>query len=140
MRGIARGFAVSALLLWAVAGCAAPDPHMTPPQPSMDPLPDYPQIVALEGLSMRLLVDHPMVEASSAERPLRVTVPVRLRGMGDAANVQYVFQFFDASGRPLDKGDSWRFVRLESRAQEYLEANAMSTEAVDWQLTLRLAR
>lgn len=126
--------------LMMLGGCAAPDPYFTPPQPAGDPLPNYPQVVALEGLSMRLLVDHPMVEASSIERPMRVSVPVRLRGMGDAANIQYAFQFFDGTGRPLDDGDSWRFVRLESRAQEYIEAGAMSSEAVDWQLTLRLAR
>lgn len=143
--GMARSKIASSLFavvigVLTLGGCAAPDPYAMPPQPVGDPLPDYPQVVALEGLSMRLLVDHPLVEASTVERPMRVSVPVRMRGMGDAANIQYAFQFFDQTGRPLDDGESWRFVRLESRAQKYVEAGAMSVDAVDWRLTLRLAR
>lgn len=134
--GLVRSLFLS--ITFTIAGCG--DPYRAPPAGMHDPLPleAYPRITALEGLSPWLLFEEPIVDASTADRPLRVTVPVRL-GYDRPRDVQYAYQFFDANGRLLVERQ-WRFVHLEPRTVFHFEGSALETSAVDWRLEVRPAR
>ena len=105
-----------------------------------DPVLDYPQKVALEGLDKAVVAARPIVTPSTADRPMQVSVPLRSIVDGRALNVQYKFEFFDQNGRPLRTNLGWRFQKLEPRVQVFLEGNALETKAVDWRLQVRPAR
>ena len=135
----AAGSLLLITLALVLGGCA--DQIKAPPGPRRDPLPPgaYPQIVPLGGLAPWLYFDNPMVTPSSADRPMQVTVPVRLV-YDEPRDVQYGFQFFRADGRPLDTNKKWRWMHLEPRTQFFFEGNALETTAADWQLEIRPAR
>lgn len=142
MRGNHRASCVILTVGLMLGGCAAKDPLMAPAQPRNDPLPAsaYPQLVTLEGLDEGLGFWPPIVEPSTPERPMDVTVPVR--SMVDyPLNVQYRFEFLDDLGRPLRSNiDGWGFIHMEPRLRVVLRGNAIGDDARDWRLYLRPAR
>jgi uncharacterized protein YcfL len=125
-----------------LAGCAAKDPLMAPAQPRNDPLPAsaYPQLVTVGGLDEGLGFWPPIVEPSTPERGMDVTVPVR--SMVDyPLNVQYRFEFLDDLDRPLRSDIAgWGFIHMEPRLRVELRGNAIDNDAKDWRLYLRPAR
>lgn len=124
-----------------LTGCQK-DMVKAPPPGQADLLlhPHYPEIVASEGLYGALRFTQPIVEPSTPTRPMRVTVPVRSIEDKYPLNLQYRFEFYDASGRSLDSTDRWAFINLPQRVQKQLDGNALSTQAVSWRLTIRPAR
>ena len=121
-------------------GCS--DPVKAPAAGPVDLLPPsaYPQIVASEGLEAALRFSPPIVDPSTDARPMLVTVAVRSIEDDYPIMIQYRFEFFDASRRPLRSNQGWAFQRLEPRLAYHLEANALERTAADWQLTVRSAR
>lgn len=100
----------------------------------------YPQNVALSGLHNGIVIGKPIVDAATEDQPMRVTVP--LRSVADRTlRTQYKFTFLDDRGRPVRSNrESWRYQVIAPKAEVYLEANALDTDAVDWRLEVRPAR
>ncbi|MEX0886357.1 MAG: DUF1425 domain-containing protein [Phycisphaeraceae bacterium] len=136
-RIVRPGLLVLVVVLAAGAGCR--DTTQAPPTMRQDPLGgNYPRHVAIAGLDHALVVEEPIVDASTATRPMSVTVPVR-SVVDEPLSLQYRFRFLDERGRDLhDSG--WRLERLEPRLQANLEANARQTAAADWRLEIRPER
>ena len=126
-------------LAFVVVGCGG-DRIKGPPGALRDPLraDAYPRIAVLEGLQRWLYFSDPIVTPSTPDKPMRVTVPMRL--VYDAPReIQFRFEYFSADSRPLRSG-GWRFRHLEPRTQIYLDGNALETQAADWRLEVRPAR
>lgn len=133
---------------WALAACLAlglgacaptPSPNTPPGSPGPDPLPGYPQIVAMDGLGEWLvaepgIIDHP------AGGLLRITQPIRSASERQHIRVQYRFIYLDAQGRPMRAQEEWRYIVIPALTQVFMDGNALSTEAVDWRLEIRSAR
>lgn len=138
-RSFAAAWIAIALIGFMAAGC---DHVKAPPAGPGDLLPAeaYPQIVASEGTSLALRFSRPIVDPSTPERPMHVTVPVRSIEDDYPLNVQYQFQFLDGQGRPLGNSNSWRFMNLRPREQHFLEGRALDPAAADWRLIVRSAR
>jgi len=128
---------VFCIVMGVLAGCTKPPAAMRQDRLEAE---DYPQKVALEGLHRAVVVGDPIVTPSTADIPMRVTVPVRSVHSGAALNVQYRFEFFGPDKRPLRSNLGWKFISLEPRVQMFLEGNAMEAAAADWRLILRPAR
>lgn len=126
------------LATWLAAGC---DTVKAPASLSGDELPigSYPRVSVLDGLEKAIVGSPAAITPSSAQTPMRVTVPVR-SVVDQGLNIQYQFEFFDAQGRPLQNQTGQKFVHLQPRLQVFLEANALDTHAADWRLTIRAAR
>jgi Protein of unknown function (DUF1425) len=133
---------VASLLLAAALAFAGCDTVKPPPAGRDDPLPiaAYPKIEISSGLNEYLVVEKPIVDPATPEKPMKVTVPVR--SVADVAiNTQYQFMFFDAKGRPVKNSPSgWRYANISARTQLFFEAGALDTDAVDWRLRIRSAR
>ena len=135
--------AMTAFVLLAVAvvsvGCDTVKP---PPAGRDDPLPiaAYPKVEIASGLHEYLVVEKPIVDPATPQKPMKVTVPVR--SVADVSiNTQYQFTFFDAMGRPVKNSPSgWRYANIPRRTQLFYEAGALDTDAVDWRLRIRSAR
>ncbi len=126
-------------LAFVAVGCGG-DRVKGPPGALRDPMraDAYPRIAVLEGLQRWLYFNDPIVTPSTADKPMRVTVPMRL--VYDAPReIQFRFEYFGADSRPLRSG-GWRFRHLEPRTQIYLDGNALETQAADWRLEVRPAR
>lgn len=104
-----------------------------------DPLPceDYPQIAVLEGLEGWLGAGKIVEEPGP---PMTVTVPVRALTDDDELNIQYRFLFLDEKGVPLNRDPDWHDMRMPSRAQVFMRANALDSTASMWRLEIRPAR
>ena len=128
-----------AICLLSVGLTSCEDPIKAPGGARLDPLhPNaYPQIVSLDGLEAYLGWDGPIV---SRDGVLKITAPVRAVTSYEDLNVQYRFVFFDKDGRPFDTEPIWRFKRLPSRTQVFIEGSALDGRAVDWRLEVRPAR
>jgi len=99
----------------------------------------YPQNVALEGLHKYVVVEQPIVDPPTENRPLNVTVPLRSIIDGQV-RIQYRFEFLDRRGRPLKSSSGFKYAAIEPRTQVFLQSNALDTNAVDWRLLVRPAR
>jgi hypothetical protein len=134
------GLLILTFALGVTFGCQ--NATKAPFTPRPDPVAgNYPRQVTVDGLHEVLVVGQPVVQRSTPDQPMRVTVPVRSVFDHGPLNVQYQFTFLDDRGRPLRGGDSgWRFQRLEPRAPAYFDANAMDPAAADWNLVIRSAR
>ena len=141
MRKLMANVLVAILLTAGLGLTACKDTIKAPPSMAQDPLPGraYPQNVAIEGLGKVLVYGDPVVDPSTADRPMSVSVPVRSAG-DDILNIQYRFQFFDAQGRPLKSNLGWRFMNLDPKVQVFLQATSLETAAEDWRLQIRPAR
>ncbi len=135
-----RNHTPAVLCLLVVTALAACDTVKAPHALRTDPLGGaYPQNVAIEGLHKYVVVDQPIVDGPTPNRPLNVTVPLRSVSEG-VVNVQYRFEFLDRAGRPLRSSSGFKFATLEPRTQVFLESNALDTNAVDWRLLVRPSR
>lgn len=136
---MAKGAAVL-LAVMAGPGCQQ-DTVKAPYGGKQDPLPaqSYPQIAVDGPLQPFLAFDAPKVSRDGGV--LKVVTPVRLQSdKGYESDLQYRYTFLDAGGLPLRSQADWRYVRLPSRRQVFLEGNAMDTTASDWRLEVRTAR
>lgn len=132
-----RNHTFPVLCLLTAAALTACDTVKAPHTIRTDPLGGaYPQNVAIEGLHEYVVVDQPIVDDPTSDRPLRVTVPLRSVYDG-VVNVQYRFDFLDRSGRPLRSSSGFKYATIEPRTQVFLESTALDTNAVDWRLLVR---
>ncbi len=131
--------AAAAIGAATLAGC---DTVRAPYAPGGDQLPasNYPKVAFLDKeLSGMLVVDPSIVVVDRPEgRPMKVTVP--LRSVVDfTMKVQYQYTWRDALGRPVGES-GWKFTRVEPRVQVPFQANAITADAADWRLEVRLER
>ncbi len=100
----------------------------------------YPQNIALSGLHNALVIGQPVVDSSIADKPMRISVPLRSVAEG-TLRVQYRFILLDDRGRPVRTNqEGWRYQVLARRAEVFLETTALDTDAVDWRLEVRAAQ
>ena len=131
---------LSAGLLVALGGCAARQaalPH--PGEADLLSQEAYPRIVVERGLHKLLVFGDAVVETSSELKPMKVSIPVRMKSDRAGANVQYQYFFVDAHGRTVSES-GWRFERLPPRWQRDLTAASLDTGAVDFRLEVIRAR
>lgn len=130
--------AAGALASGLLSGCN--DPVKAPYGGKQDPLPagQYPKITVEGPLQPFLAFEAPKVSRDSGV--LKVVTPVRLQSDGQESNVQYRYIFLDAGGLPMRAQPDWRYLRLPSRQQVFLEGNALDTGASDWRLEVRPSR
>ena len=123
-------------------GCHKKDLVLAPGSPGRDMLPanQYPQIEAAQGLGPYLVVSGVDVQDATDTAPMHIVIAMRAATRYEELNVQYRFIFFDDHSRPLLAEPAWRFKRLPSRSQIFLEDTAFDTTAVDWRLQIRPAR
>ena len=128
----------AAFMFGLAIGC---DSVKAPPGGHVDQLPEgqYPRIVAAEGLQEAIVFGERVVDVSTTAKPMRVTQAAR-NVHDETIRVQYRFEFFDASGRPLKSNLGWRYLEMPSRQEIFLEGAAMEPTATEWRLTVRPAR
>lgn len=98
---------------------------------------EYPQIEVEHALRHYISVGEPAVENSEV---MTVTVPIRLLADEEEfSRIQYQFMFFDDKGVPLRIQPDWRYLRLESRRQEFVSATS-SDHAATWRLRIQVNR
>ena len=138
MRLFSFVLSVVLVVIWMLTGCH--DPVMAPGTAQIDPLyqSGHGKVLALEELHRFVAASEPIVEAGS-ERPMMVTVPIRLLA-DEQINVQYRFDFFVRKGVPVAPEMSWAFMALPARARVYMQGASLDTTATDWRLQLRPAR
>lgn len=125
-------FGVGALL--ASTGC---DTTAAPFGGRLDPAQPYPKVSVAPGLYDFVAFTEPIVTPAQGSSPLHVVTPCRSTQDG-ITRVQYQYEWFDEAGRP--SGESgWKYVVLPARTQVFLQANALSSAAKDWRLTVRPA-
>ncbi len=130
--------AVAGVALSTLAGCQT-DTTRAPASPAPDPLvvSGYPQITMASGLSGLIAHGRPIVESPTMQTPMRVTVPIRSIQDGPT-RVQYQYTWLDASGRPVGTS-GWKYELLPPRMERFFESNALTTQAVDWRLEIKIA-
>lgn len=95
---------------------------------------EYPQIEVEYGLRKHLRVGDVVVTNGEI---MSVTVPIRVASdAGEISRIQYQFMFFDDKGVPLRIQPDWRYLRLESRRQEFISANS-NDAAATWRLRIQ---
>lgn len=103
----------------------------------LDPAQPYPKVSNSPSLKNFIAFSEPTVTPGAGASPMHVVTPCRSTQDG-TTRVQYQYEWFDEAGRP--SGESgWRYVVIPPRTQVFLEANALSTTAKDWRLTVRPA-
>jgi uncharacterized protein YcfL len=122
----------------AMHGCST-----APATPRQDPISakQYPKVVVEGQLAQWLVVDYNevLVDHATAEKPLRVTVPVRSLSTATEMTIQYKYRWLDADGRPVGEAE-WRTVKISPTWQDRFTANALTTKASDWRLEIRSGR
>jgi len=131
-------FLLATLTTTLVSGCEQ-DTAKPPGRIDDDPLPssEYPQIAVLEGLKGWLAAGKIVEEPGP---PVAVTVPVRALTDDKELSVQYRFFFLDEKGIPLDGNPDWHYMKMPSRSQVFMRANALDSNAKTWRLEIRPAR
>ncbi len=113
-------------LLVIVTGC---DTTRPPSGAKYDPvrIEEYPQVELDTRLHDALVMDRPVVDPATHDRPMKVNVPIR-SFVDKPLNIQYQFTFFDEAGRPMrDGGRGWRFIHVAPRSQVFMKANSLET-------------
>jgi hypothetical protein len=137
-RGTAVGTLGMFLLGSSLVACSNPDTIRAPASPAPDPIAGaYPQITMASGLSGLLAHSGPIVEPSTPNRPMRVTVPVRSIQDGPT-RTQYQFTWLDSAGRPLGVS-GWKYELVPPRMERFFEASSLTTQATDWRLEIKIA-
>ncbi|WP_428387285.1 hypothetical protein [Mucisphaera sp.] len=96
------------------------------------------QVIASDAdLRNKLRSGKPIVTPSSADKPLEVTVPIRLTRGSKPVPIQYRFSFFLSNGAPVDHEAAWRTAVLDPNVQEYLTGSSVDFFAADWNLEIR---
>lgn len=103
----------------------------------LDPVQPYPKISQSPVLYELIAFSEPVVTPGMADRPLQVSTPCRSTQDG-ITRVQYQYEWFDEAGRPTGES-GWKYVVIPARTQVFMEANALTTTAKDWRLTVRPA-
>ncbi len=98
----------------------------------------YPQITMFEGLEGQLLFGPPQIKRGTYQ-PISVAIPVRT-ARDHPQRVQYRFEYFDGSGRPLRPSMDWRYILLPVDGERTMAGSALDIAAVDWRLEVRRAR
>jgi hypothetical protein len=130
--------ALGMLLLGSSLVACTTDTTRAPASPAPDPIAGaYPQITMASGLSGLLAHSGPIIEPSTPNRPMRVTVPVRSIQDGPT-RVQYQFTWLDTAGRPLGES-GWKYDLVPPRMERFFEASSLTTQAVDWRLEIKIA-
>ena len=117
-----------------VGGC---DTTAAPFGGRIDPAQPYPKVSVAPPLYELVAFSEPKVTPGTADQPLHVVTPCRSTQDG-LTRVQYQYEWFDEAGRPID-ASGWKHSIIPARTQVFLEANALSTRAKDWRLTVRPA-
>ena len=136
-----RSVVAMALAVMLLAGCQE-DMIKAPASGRLDmlPLEDYPQIAVQPGLQEALVFAPAVVEPSSPDSPMNVTVPVRSVHDKYSLNIQYRFEFRDDKDMQLRTNSGWRFAHLTPRIQTDLTGNSLETKAAGWRLLVRAAK
>lgn len=134
-------YTLAAALLFAMLPLAACDTTKAPGEGRADPIlrENYPRIVALQDLDRYLAFSPADVQDAGGTKPLSISVPVRVKSDEDF-HVQYRYEFFDKSGRPIRPEMEWRYLKMPARAQVFMEGAALDTHATDWRLVVRPSR
>ena len=103
----------------------------------VDPAQPYPKVSKAPVLANLIAFTEPTVTPGVGSTPLHVVTPCRSTQDG-TTRVQYQYEWFDEAGRPAGES-GWKYVVIPARTQVFLEANALSTTAKDWRLTVRPA-
>ncbi len=117
-----------------LAGC---DTTAAPYAGRLDPVQPYPKVSVAPPLFEFVAFTEPTVTPGVGDKPLAVVTPCRSTQDG-VTRVQYQYEWFDDAGRPVGES-GWKYVVISPRAQVFLEANALTTKAKDWRLTVRPA-
>lgn len=122
------------LMAAALVGC---DTTARPYSGRLDPAQPYPKVSVAPNLNNFVAFTEPTVTPGAGDVPLQVVTPCRSTQDG-ITRVQYQYEWFDAAGRPAGES-GWKYKVIPARTQVFLEANALSTDAKDWRLTVRPA-
>jgi hypothetical protein len=117
-----------------LAGC---DTTAAPYAGRLDPAQPYPKVSVAPALNQFVAFTEPIVTPGVGDKPLAVVTPCRSTQDG-ITRVQYQYEWFDEAGRPVGES-GWKYVVIPARTQVFLEANALTTKAKDWRLTVRPA-
>lgn len=131
MKRTLTGLMVLAAALVALASCSTP-----PPAPKGDKIPykDYPSITAAEGLHNFLVING----ANAYEEGGLLHTLVEARWTGRRyVYLEYRYLFRDRNGRVLNNDAAWRRAYAAPGTRVQLAGNAISPDAVDWNLEIR---
>ncbi|MCC7388276.1 MAG: DUF1425 domain-containing protein [Phycisphaerales bacterium] len=126
--------AITAGSITILAGC---DTTAAPYGGRLDPVQPYPKISQPQGLYELIAFSEPTVTPGVGDQPLHVVTACRSTQDG-ITRVQYQYEWFDEAGRPAGES-GWKYVVIPARTQVFMEANALTTKAKDWRLTVRPA-
>lgn len=133
LRNVVAG-AIGVTMIGLASGC---DTTAKPYGGRLDPAQPYPKVSVAPPIYELVAFEEPRVTPGEGDRPLYVVTPCRSTQDG-TTRVQYQYEWFDDAGRPLD-ASGWKYVIIPARTQVFLEANALSSRAKDWRLTVRPA-
>ncbi len=123
----------AALAVGLLVGCTQPIAG----QP--DEVQVYPKItLSEEPLKMVLGFKAPIVTRTASDL-MQVTQPIRARS-DEPLHLEYRFVWLDALDQPIRPPMSWKHKRLEPRQPEFIQANATSPDAVDYNIQVRWAK
>ncbi len=130
-----KSMTIAALALVATLTACSKGPIEAKP----DKVSSYPN-VSISSLSLADKVRlNPATVSQTEAGLLRLTQPVR--AASDAGlSIEHRVIWFDVQGRPIEPQMTWRFMRLEPRVRQFIEAQASSEQAVDYEVQLRWAR
>ncbi|VAX39443.1 hypothetical protein MNBD_PLANCTO03-765 [hydrothermal vent metagenome] len=131
---IVLGALATGLAAATLTGC---DTTARPFSGRLDLAQPYPKVSVAPNLYDFVAFTEPTVTPGTNETPLHVVTPCRSTQDG-ITRVQYQYEWFDAQDRPVGES-GWKYTVIPARAQVFLEANALSTDAKDWRLTVRPA-
>ncbi|MCX5658446.1 MAG: hypothetical protein NTW19_01835 [Planctomycetota bacterium] len=119
-------------------GCQS-SPYPDAGRADMMPPGTYPRNVMMDGVGEGVVLGEATVTAGTADKPIKIQQPVR-NILDYPINIQYHFEFFDASRRLVGPDAGWVFKALPPKAEVFLEGSALQTTATDWRLQIRSAR
>lgn len=96
------------------------------------------QVIASDSkLRDKLRTGKYIVRPSSTDKPMEVTVPVRLVKGDKPVAIQWRYQFFLTDGSPVKHEAAWQTAELEPDVQEFLTGSSTDYFASDWNLEIR---
>jgi uncharacterized protein YcfL len=138
--GIFELCSLGLLVMSLAAGC---DSVKAPHGGHVDQLPagQYPNVVIeSKDLQKGLVFGRAVMDRSTPDKPMRITQPAR-NTASYPINVQYRFEFLDATGRPIKSNiRGWNYMRMPSRQEVFFEGAALDTDGHDWRLIVQSAK
>lgn len=123
---------VTALALFALIGCVSET------APSTGRADRYlPSQVVFSGDLGDYVVFQPITRTFDAAGIMHVTVPIRANTTLGDLTVDYKFTYFDENHVPIDVPTAQETITLHANAFEYIQGNATTPRARDFQITLR---